>query len=175
VVTDDPVAPVQFAAEELRRYTDRILGAGGAASAIAMYLGAGPKKIFVADVDEAKTEALKARYGKYFAADKLETCAVKDMKARLKETDLFINATPLGMNEADPSPIDVGLLSERSYVYDLVYNRPSTRLVKEARLRKIRAVTGPGMLLYQGAIAFEIWTGLKAPIAVMKKALREAL
>ena len=152
-----------------------VLGAGGAASAIVMYLGAGPEKIFISDVDETKTSAIQAQYNRYFKADKLEACVSKDLRSALQGVDLFINATPVGMKEEDPSPVDVGLLRERSYVYDLVYNRPSTRLVKEASARKLRAVTGLGMLLYQGAIAFEIWTGLKAPVAVMKKALKEAL
>jgi shikimate dehydrogenase len=60
-------------------------------------------------------------------------------------------------------------------VYDLVYNRPVTRLVKEALSMNLRAVTGSGMLLHQGAIAFELWTGRKAPLEVMRSALKEAL
>ena len=79
------------------------------------------------------------------------------------------------MKESDPSPLDASLLHYGLYVYDLVYNRPSTELVKKAVSLKLHAMTGLGMLLYQGAIAFEIWTGAKAPVAIMKKALKEAL
>lgn len=79
------------------------------------------------------------------------------------------------MKDEDPSPIDVNFLHPGLRVYDLVYNRPATKLVLEASKRKLNATTGLGMLLYQGAIAFELWTGKKAPVAVMKKALREAL
>jgi len=57
----------------------------------------------------------------------------------------------------------------------MVYNRPVTELVREAKSIKLHAVNGLGMLLYQGAIAFESWTGVKAPIAVMRRALKEAL
>jgi len=60
-------------------------------------------------------------------------------------------------------------------VYDLVYNRPTTKLVREATKRKLHAVTGLGMLLHQGAIAFELWTLKKAPVEVMRKVLREAI
>ena len=79
------------------------------------------------------------------------------------------------MKESDPSPVDPGLLHRGMYVYDLVYNRPCTELVKRAGALKIHAVTGIGMLLYQGAISFEIWTGMKAPIDIMRKTLREEI
>jgi shikimate dehydrogenase len=79
------------------------------------------------------------------------------------------------MKETDGMPLDKRLLHPGLYVYDLVYNVPATALVKEATRMKLHAVTGIGMLLYQGAIAFEIWTGKKAPVGVMRRALREAL
>jgi shikimate dehydrogenase len=79
------------------------------------------------------------------------------------------------MKDGDPSPVVKENLPRGLRVYDLVYNRPVTELVKEANAMKLHAVTGLGMLLYQGAIAFEIWTGRPAPVAVMKKALKEAL
>ena len=153
-----------------------VLGAGGAASAVVMYLGNAPQRIYVFDVDKDKVEDLKSRYGKYYEARRFVT--VKDSALRdeaLEGSDLLINATPLGMNESDPSPVDSSFLHAGMHVYDLVYNRPSTELVKEAMRAKCHVVTGLGMLLYQGAISFEIWTGLKAPIDVMRKALREAL
>ena len=82
-------------------------------------------------------------------------------------------ATPVGMKADDPSPVNRDLLHPFLRVYDLVYNQKTTALVKEAASRKLHAVTGIGMLLYQGAIAFEIWTGRKAPIDVMRKVLKE--
>ena len=97
------------------------------------------------------------------------------LKEALDDAELLINATPIGMKREDPSPIDNNLLRPGQYVYDLVYNRPVTRLVREACAKKAHAVTGLGMLLYQGANSFEIWTGKKAPVAIMKKALKEAL
>ena len=152
-----------------------VLGAGGAASAVIMYLGNGPKKIFVSDIDKVKTEGLKTHYKKYFDEKRLVITGGNDFMDKLKESELLINATPVGMKDGDPSPIDAGLLHPGLYLYDLVYNRPATQLVKDANSKKLHAVTGLGMLLYQGAIAFEIWTGAKAPVGVMKKALREAL
>lgn len=152
-----------------------VLGAGGAAKAVIMYLGNGPKKIFASDVDKAKLDELKDHYKKYYGEKRLETVAMPDIKRAMAESDLLVNATPIGMKEDDPSPVDKNLLHAGMRVYDLVYNKPVTRLVREANSMKLNAVTGLGMLLYQGAIAFEIWTSRKAPLAIMKKALKEAL
>lgn len=152
-----------------------VLGAGGASRAIVMYLGNGPRKIYAMDIDDEKCADLKTRYVKYYDEKKLDIVKVEDLKEIVARCELLINATPVGMKESDPSPIDKELLHPGLYIYDLVYNRPITRLVKDANSAKVHALTGIGMLLYQGAIAFEIWTGEKAPIDVMRKALIAAL
>ena len=152
-----------------------VLGAGGAATALVMYLGNGPAKIFVTDIDETKSAGLKNHYEKYYDADKLIIVGKDDVRKAIKDAALLVNATPIGMKESDGLPIDKNLLRPGFYVYDLVYNRPATELVKEAVRRKAHAVTGIGMLLCQGAISFEIWTGVPAPVEVMRKALKEAI
>ena len=152
-----------------------VMGAGGAARACVMYLGNGPKKIFVSDIDKTKTEDLQAHYKKYFDANRLVITEEADFKKDLKVCELLINATPVGMNESDPSPVDPSLLHYGLSIYDLVYNRPATELVRIANSLKLHAVTGVGMLLYQGAIAFEIWTGANAPVNIMRRALKDAL
>ena len=152
-----------------------VLGAGGAATAIIMYLGNSVEAVLVYDIDEKKLEALKKQYHAYYDTKRLVIIKKEDIKGALDSSALLINATPVGMNESDPSPLDVSLLHGGMRVYDLIYNREATTLVREARRRKLHAVTGLGMLLYQGAIAFEIWTGMKAPVGVMRKALKEAL
>jgi len=152
-----------------------VLGAGGAAKAIVMYLGNAPKKICVADIDQAKIAELAAHYKAYYDGRKLEAVAPSDIASALKECDLLVNGTPVGMSQSDPSPVEKTALRAGMYVYDLVYNRPMTQLVKEANSMKCHAITGTGMLLYQGAIAFELWTGKKAPVGVMRRALKDAL
>ncbi len=152
-----------------------VLGAGGAAHAIIMYLGNGPRKIYFTDIDKTKCAGLKDQYKKYYDSKKLEMVNEENLAEGMKDSELLINATPIGMKESDPLPIDKEMLHPGLRIYDLVYNRPVTALVREANMKKLHAVTGLGMLLYQGAIAFEIWTGKKAPIDVMRKALREAL
>lgn len=152
-----------------------ILGSGGAASAVVMYLGNGPKNISIFDIDKNKADELATHYKKYYDGKRLSIVEPGDFKDRLKEADLLVNTTPVGMHDSDPSPVDKALLHRGLYVYDLVYNRPATELVRQANSLKLHAVTGIGMLMRQGAIAFEIWTGVRAPAGVMKKALREVL
>ena len=152
-----------------------VLGAGGAARAIVMYLGNRPKKIYVTDIDDYETEDLRGHFEKYYDWRKFEMMKIGDFHKDLENAELLIQATPIGMKDDDPSPIDTDYLHNGLKIYDLVYNRPATRLVEEAVKRGLCAVTGLGMLLYQGAIAFELWTGKKAPVEVMRKALKEAL
>lgn len=149
-----------------------VLGAGGAARAIIMFLGEGPKKIYVTDIDDFAATELKKHFDKYYSWRKLEVMKRGDFEKDFEKADLFIQATPIGMKEDDPSPIDVNYLHPKLRVYDVIYNRPLTKLVQEASKRKLHATTGLGMLLYQGAIAFELWTGKKAPVEVMRKALK---
>jgi shikimate 5-dehydrogenase len=90
--------------------------------------------------------------------------------------DLVINATPLGLKEEDPSPLPVEALNERAIVYDLVYAK-ETKLVKAAKKRGIKAANGRDMLINQGALSFEIWTGkpYEEVRKVMEKVVNEQL
>ena len=151
------------------------MGAGGAAVAIIMYLGNGPAKIFVHDIEKGKAKEVWKQYSKFYDPEKLSIVDKTGFEEALEASDLLVNATPVGMKESDPSPVDKSLLHSGLYIYDLVYNVTETALVKEALRMKRHAVTGLGMLLRQGAIAFEIWTGQKAPVDIMKKALKTAL
>ncbi|MCX5678388.1 MAG: shikimate dehydrogenase [Candidatus Omnitrophica bacterium] len=153
-----------------------VLGSGGAAKAIVMYLGNAPKSISVFDTDARKAAELASHYAKYFDRKKLRILSdAKEVGGVIAKCDLLVNATPIGMNESDPSPVSKELLRPGLYIYDLVYNRPHTQLVKDANAAKAHALTGLGMLLYQGAAAFEIWTGAQAPVAVMRRELGKAL
>ncbi|MBP7056222.1 MAG: shikimate dehydrogenase [Candidatus Omnitrophica bacterium] len=151
------------------------MGAGGAAVAIIMYLGNGPAKIFVHDIENGKAKEVWKQYSKFYDPEKLSIVDKTGFEEALEASDLLVNATPVGMKESDPSPVDKSLLHSGLYIYDLIYNVTETALVKEALRMKRHAVTGLGMLLRQGAIAFEIWTGQKAPVDIMKKALKTAL
>ena len=89
------------------------------------------------------------------------------------DVDLVINATSLGLKAGDALPFDPKQFSLRRTraVYDMIYRPAETRLLRAAREAGCRTANGLGMLLHQGAAAFEIWTGQRAPVAVMRGAL----
>ena len=89
----------------------------------------------------------------------------------LSSCDLVINATPLGMQANDPSPLPDGLLSSKHLVYDTVYSGGETKLLKQARLAGARHAGGFSMLLHQGALQNTLWFGEPAPLEIMREAL----
>jgi shikimate dehydrogenase len=91
----------------------------------------------------------------------------------LRRLDILINATPVGMQASDPPLFDYGMLRENLLVCDLIYRPAETPLLASARRRGCRLLNGCGMLLYQGAGAFELWTGQEAPVPVMRQALAQ--
>jgi shikimate dehydrogenase len=150
-----------------------IIGAGGAARAIAFTLALeGVGKIFINDIIENKAKELSSAISNKISA---EAIYIKDPKEGIGEVDILINATPLGMKKEDPLPVLPELLSQGLFVYDIVYNPPETSLLKEAKKRGAKTLGGLGMLLYQGALSFKIWTGVEPPIDVMKKALENKI
>lgn len=153
-----------------------ILGAGGASRAISFYLGASirmPSKIFIFDVDKEKVSSLAKDFEDCFDSNLLEVLEEKDIAGCLAESDLLVNATPIGTKEALP-PVSAELLHEGLTVYDLVYAR-ETELVKAAREKGLTATGGLGMLVNQAALAFEIWADDAFYLGDIKKAMRGAL
>lgn len=152
-----------------------IAGSGGAGRAIALFLAhLNTRKIYVFDIDEASLDSLLSVFDRLGGAERDKFFPVKlseKMMEGLSESDLIINATPLGTHEGDPSPIPLNALSEGKLVYDLVYAR-QTELVKAAKEKGLNSSSGLGMLVNQGALAFEIWTG--RPFAEVKKIMKEA-
>jgi shikimate dehydrogenase len=90
----------------------------------------------------------------------------------LATADLVVNATPVGLKADDTTLLlDINILPTTSLVMDMIFNPPLTPFLRAAQARGCRALNGLSMLLYQGALAFELWTGRHAPIGVMRKAL----
>lgn len=149
-----------------------ILGAGGASKASAYALAAycGVKEIAVFDIDQAKTNEVISIIKRLFADFKIYGAgSIKQLN--LEDKNLLVNATPIGMKETDNCLIDESLIHKDLFVYDLIYNPKETKLLKIAKQKGAGVSNGLGMLLYQGALAFEIWTGKKAPIDTMREAL----
>jgi shikimate dehydrogenase len=152
-----------------------VLGAGGAARSITVELalaGADHITIFnrsvergkgLTDLINSKTQAkasFAAWQGRYVIPD---------------DTDILVNATSIGLAPlSDEKPdIDYGTIRPGMVVCDVI-PAPTTPFLNEAKERGAKAVDGLGMLVYQGAIAFKLWTGLDAPVQAMHEALAKA-
>jgi shikimate dehydrogenase len=93
------------------------------------------------------------------------------LRFQIGNVDLIVNATPLGLNRGDASPISARLLAPHLMIYDTIYSAERTPLLSAAVEAGARGANGLSMLLHQGALAFEIWFQREAPIDVMRKAL----
>jgi shikimate dehydrogenase len=132
-----------------------ILGAGGAArAAIFGLLQEGIDKIWITNRTKEKAEALKV-----FAPDKIDVVDWPDKTKFLKEINLLVNTTSLGMQGKPYLEMDLTGLPQNSVVTDVVYAPLMTELLKQAENDGHKIVTGIGMLLHQARPAFEAWTG----------------
>ncbi|MEW6144950.1 MAG: shikimate dehydrogenase [Thermodesulfobacteriota bacterium] len=152
-----------------------LAGAGGAARAVmSAFCLNGAERIYIANRTYDKGLKMANEFGKRFKKIKIEPVALDDVKAvraKLAEADILVNSTSAGMEGRETIDLPLDALKETAAVYDLVYKPKETPLVKEARRLGRRASGGLGMLLYQGALSFEIWTGRDAPVGVMRKAI----
>ncbi len=150
-----------------------LLGAGGGAKSVATSLATcHPKKLVIFDVDKTRSASLVQILAEFFPC--LVVAAVSSpQELKVSESDILINATPVGMKELDPLLIEKEWLHKGLFVYDLIYNPKATKLLKMAAEAGCRCSNGLGMLLHQGCLAFEHWTGKEAPVGVMRQALLE--
>jgi shikimate dehydrogenase len=160
-----------------KRWT--ILGAGGVARAVACgvvsrgkpsaltVLGRTPKRLdrFLEDLRQVCTCPIRGAI--------LEET---DLGEVLDEAEILVNGTPVGMiPEVDRTPIPINLLNSHHLVFDTIYNPVETKLLREAKERGCRTVSGLTMFLHQGAAQFERWTGTKAPFSIMEQKARARL
>lgn len=144
-----------------------ILGAGGAARAIGFGMVEAGARVTIANRSVTRGERLAGDLGAEFVP-----------LADLKQTgcDTLVNATAVGMApHAHGIPVPQGFLRPGMVVMDAVYNPVDTRLIKSARNMGCATIDGVAMFVYQGALQFELWTGMKAPLAPMRQAVVSAL
>lgn len=153
-----------------------LLGAGGAGRAIAVESAlAGAKKLYIINRNEERGQALAALISGSTACEAayIKWAGTAQIPA---DADILVNATSVGLYPDTSLPdIDMAGVSDKLAVCDVIPNPPQTPFLKEAARRgAAKLITGEGMLVHQGAIGFEIWTGEKAPVDVMLKALQRA-
>lgn len=158
-----------------------VLGAGGAAKAIVVQMALeGAQEITIYKRLNATFLPLK----EYFAKVSEKTgCPIRlhdyadesQLALDLSQANLLINATDIGMgSKKDQLPIaDVKLLHSQLAVFDLIYSPSETRLIQEAKKMGIKAYNGLGMLIHQGAIAFELWTHREMPVQNIREQLEQ--
>ena len=157
---------------ELRGARVVLLGAGGAGRTAALRLAAeGVSELFLVNRTASKAASLADEMKQLFPAVPVAVGYPRT------DVDLVINATSLGLRPEDGSPLDAEQfpLPRARCVYDMIYRPAATALLRAAGAAGCRTANGLGMLLHQGARAFEIWTGQPAPLGVMRRALEETI
>jgi shikimate dehydrogenase len=151
-----------------------LVGAGGAARAFCEAMNQlGCRKVTVVVRDPARGGAFIAEMAKTFPEMAFDFTAV----SRLQQTDaeLIFNATPIGSADHPLPDTLKRVIYGRVTVFDAVYRPMKTELVKTAEMRGCTVIHGYEMLLNQGTLAFEIWTGERAPKETMKRALLDSM
>jgi len=143
-----------------------VLGAGGAGKAIAFGLIRAGAAVTLTDGDEEKARLL---------AEKLDCAFVKWDDRHSVACDILANCTPVGMHpNVDESPFDAKYLRSQMLVFDAVYNPENTLLIKDARARNCRVVTGVEMFVRQACMQFKLFTGRDGPADLMREVLKRA-
>ena len=150
-----------------------ILGNGGSARAIAFTLLTQKANVTIAGRNEKNILKLANIIKKKYR--NITTISLNKIdKEYMSNIDIIINTTPVGMNpNIDKMPMEPALLQKKHTVFDIVYSPHNTKLLKTGKAKGCRIIHGIEMLINQGAKQFEIWTGKKAPLKVMEKAIRK--
>jgi shikimate dehydrogenase len=156
-----------------------VLGAGGAARAVVYALAHGGAQVTVLNRTPSRAQALVQDFSPLFPSLSLRSfpLALQTLEEQAAEAHLLVNATPVGMwPEVDQSPWPEDLaFPAHLIVFDLVYNPRQTKLLQQAQAAGAKGIGGLGMLIHQGAAAFELWTGEKAPVEMMCEAATRTL
>lgn len=157
----------------LEEATVLVVGAGGAAAAIAVAaLGEDARELRMINRSRSRAERLGERLRKAYPGAKVSVYDGSDPRAAARGAHVLVNATYLGMKDDDPLPAPAGYLEQDTAICDAVY-RPGTEtgLIRLAREKGHRTVPGRRMLLYQGVQAQRMWTGRDPDVQAMSEAL----
>jgi len=156
-----------------------ILGAGGASRAISFILAERGAHLVILNrqLELDWAEELAGRLSNIFREEVRSLELVEENLARaLDKADILVNATSVGMSpNIDETPVASHLLKPDLVVFDVVYNPVKTRLLREAEKAGAETISGVEMLVWQGASAFEKWTGVKAPAKLMREEVIKVL
>jgi shikimate dehydrogenase len=154
-----------------------VLGCGGAGRATALQAATeGAKALVLADIDAVRVQKLEDEVKSLAPDVEIQQALKKDKQVELcLECDLVVQASPVGMKKDDPSLLPPEAFRAGQRAFDLIYMYPETAFLTTAREAGAEIANGLGMLLHQGARAFEIWTGTEPSVPAMRKALEDAV
>lgn len=154
-----------------------VLGAGGGAQAIIVGLALeGVDRIIIANRTKEKgVELARSLSSKTMVMTEGISLDDNRLKDYISESDLLISTITASMDTRIPLVVDPNWFHKDLTVCDIVYIPPETNLLKEASVRGLKTIGGMGMLVHQGAISFQLWTGVKPPIETMRQALINAI
>jgi shikimate dehydrogenase len=154
-----------------------VLGCGGAGRATALMAAKeGAKSLVLADIDAERVQRLEDEIKALAPAVEITQALDDATKIKLCRTcDLVVQASPVGMKKDDPSLLPPDAFRAGQRAFDLIYMYPETGFLTTAREAGAEIANGLGMLLHQGARAFEIWTGTEPSVPAMRKALEDAV
>ena len=162
----------------LRGKSILILGAGGAGRAAAIQCALeGASWIGIANrtAERAKELVEEAKWANKRVSVEALPMDERILRGATRDADLVINATSLGLKKEDPSPLSPGCFRRGLLAYDMIYRPAKTPFTSAAQKGGARTAGGASMLLHQGAKSFEIWTGRRAPVSAMRRALLRSL
>jgi len=156
-----------------------MVGAGGAVRAVGFHLSTRVREITIANRTMERAEALaRDLSGNPECRATVRSIPLKTdiLREAIARADILVNGTPLGMHpETQRTPVEKNILHSGLLVFDMVYNPVITRLLREAEEVGAAILPGVNMLVYQGATAFKMWTGVDPPVETMKAAVKKAL
>jgi len=160
----------------LRNNSFMFLGCGGTVNAVAYhFLNSGAKELFIVNRTVSKAEELAVALREIFPERRIDFAQSEDsvkINCMLDSVKVIIQATSLGLKEGDPSPMALEMMRPDICMFDTIYK--NTEFLKAAESCGCKCAGGQGMLVHQGVRSFEIWTGIKPSVEVMRSALNES-
>jgi len=175
---DGIISALESKVNSLKGLKALLIGAGGAARAcIVALVSKGCNEIIIMNrtFDNAKqmAEDLSKKLSMNYNLEKLN---IDSLKKAISSVDIIINTTPIGTYpNLDESVIPQELIRKDLIVFDVVYNPKKTKLIRDAEKMGARTIPGYEMFIGQGASSFKLWTGIDAPIDIMRRAVLKAL
>lgn len=177
----DGIGFIKALEEDSVEYTDKkiiIAGAGGAARAVATQLAfEGAREIVIFNRTLSAAEEITENINKNITGCKGRAFELKEheLKKELKDASILVNCTSLGMKETIDQAIisSSDVLHKNLFVADIIYDPKKTKLLKMAEEVGCRYMNGLMMVIWQGAVAFKIWTGKDMPVDLIKKEIKE--